>query len=349
MRIKQALLFWFFWLLVTPAFAACNATVPYVFTNGAVADATQVNANYNAITSGMSTNCAGSGVNSDITSLNALSTPLTPSQGGSAVYYGGTSGGTANAQTIASTTPTGFVLFPGQTIQFIPGSTNTGAMTLAVNAGVATNVYKQTPAGVVPLAGGEVVTGATTSATYDGTEFVLGAYNVWADGPATSVASATTTDIGAGASHNISITGTTTITSLGSSASVSLPRYDVCFSGALTLTYNATSLILPGSATITTAAGDCMVARYGGSGNWTVESYSRKTGLPLVAPAAVGVGYGQSWQNPSRGIGTTYTNSTGVPIQVAASVIVGNNGNSYLVVGGVNVAHVSERAQALRN
>ena len=65
------------------------------------------------------------------------------------------------------------------------------------------------------------------------------------------VASAATADIGAAASNNVRITGTTTITSLGTAAAGITRR--VRFAGALTLTYNATSLILPGSANITTA------------------------------------------------------------------------------------------------
>jgi hypothetical protein len=51
------------------------------------------------------------------------------------------------------------------------------------------------------------------------------------------------------------------------------------FSGALTLTYNATSLILPGAANITTAAGDTLEAVSLGSGNWVVTVY--QSALPI--------------------------------------------------------------------
>jgi len=91
------------------------------------------------------------------------------------------------------------------------------------------------------------------------------------------VASAGTTDIGAAASNNVRITGTTTITSFGTAAS-GVTR-QLRFAAALTLTYNATSLILPGAANIITAAGDTATAISLGSGNWVVSQYTRQSGL----------------------------------------------------------------------
>jgi len=54
------------------------------------------------------------------------------------------------------------------------------------------------------------------------------------------------------------------------------------FTGALTLTHNATSLILPGAASITTAAGDVAVFVSEGSGNWRCVSYTKANGLSLA-------------------------------------------------------------------
>jgi hypothetical protein len=93
------------------------------------------------------------------------------------------------------------------------------------------------------------------------------------------VASATTCAIGAAASNYVRITGTTTITGLGTVAS-GIYR-DVVFAGALTLTYNATSLILPTGANITTAAGDTAGFVSEGSGNWRCLWYSRASGTAL--------------------------------------------------------------------
>jgi hypothetical protein len=104
---------------------------------------------------------------------------------------------------------------------------------------------------------------------------------VGADGTFTDIASATTTDIGAVASVNLRVTGTTTITGLGTIASGT--RRKLRFAGVLTLTHNGTSLILPGAANITTAADDVAEAVSLGSGNWIVVSYQRASGRPIVS------------------------------------------------------------------
>lgn len=97
-----------------------------------------------------------------------------------------------------------------------------------------------------------------------------------------NIASATTTDIGAVDGLMHSITGTTTITGLGT---VAAGVWKVLvFAGALTLTHNATSLILPGGVSITTAAGDVAIVQSLGSGNWRCLSYSKANGYPLVTP-----------------------------------------------------------------
>jgi hypothetical protein len=100
---------------------------------------------------------------------------------------------------------------------------------------------------------------------------------------AVDVASATTTDIGAAGSNLVRITGTTTITGLGTAAA-GTPRW-VRFAGALTLTHNGTSLILPGGANITTAANDTMLAVSLGSGNWQVYWYQPAAGYARLVPS----------------------------------------------------------------
>lgn len=52
-------------------------SLPYTFINGTVADATQVNADFSAVLTGVNTNAAHSGANSDITSLTALTSIAT--------------------------------------------------------------------------------------------------------------------------------------------------------------------------------------------------------------------------------------------------------------------------------
>ncbi len=77
------------------------------------------------------------------------------------------------------------------------------------------------------------------------------------------VASASTTNIGAALSNNVRITGTTTITAFDS-VNPGIIRF-IRFAGSLTLTHNATTLKLPGSANITTSADDRAIARSFGS------------------------------------------------------------------------------------
>jgi len=92
-----------------------------------------------------------------------------------------------------------------------------------------------------------------------------------------TIASATTTDIGAKDANYLAVSGTTTITGLGtvSSGIIKILKFD----GILTFTHNGTSLILPGAANITTAAGDIAIMRSEGSGNWRCLFYGNIAGL----------------------------------------------------------------------
>lgn len=103
------------------------------------------------------------------------------------------------------------------------------------------------------------------------------------------VASASTVDLGAVASRNVRITGTTTITAFGTVAAGT--EKTVRFAGALTLTHHSTSLILPGGVSIVTVAGDVLHAISLGSGNWVVVHYTPATqaqGRALLGVGATG-------------------------------------------------------------
>jgi hypothetical protein len=104
-------------------------------------------------------------------------------------------------------------------------------------------------------------------------DYIRAAYGILrtTNAKASDVASATTTDIGAATAEFVDVTGTTTITGLGT-ISAGIVRV-VRFTGALTLTYNATSLILPGAANIQTTAGDVGIFRSLGSGNWVCTAW----------------------------------------------------------------------------
>lgn len=98
---------------------------------------------------------------------------------------------------------------------------------------------------------------------------------------AVTIASASTVAIGAAAANTISISGTTTITAFDTIAAGAVRR--LMFAGALTLTHNATSLILPGGANITTAAGDAAEFVSLGSGYWRCINYTKASGVAVVS------------------------------------------------------------------
>lgn len=119
------------------------------------------------------------------------------------------------------------------------------------------------------------------------------------------IASATTTDIGAATGNFVDVTGTTTITGLGTVQAGTQRK--VRFTGALTLTHNATSLILPTGANITTAAGDCAEFVSLGSGNWRCVNYMRASGAALATSGGTGNLKYQVWTSSG-----TFTIPTGV-------------------------------------
>lgn len=165
------------------------------------------------------------------------------------------------------------IIFPaiGRTYFVRNGTTGAFSVTLKTSAvGGATYVLQQ---------------GQTRFIVLNGTDVLLATDGF---GGQTSVASAATVDLGKVTSHYANVTGTTPITSFGSSASTATPIYLVSFAAATTLTYNATSLITPSAGNIYTQAGDCALLLYLGSGNWQVLLYQANTYIPGVQPIAGG-------------------------------------------------------------
>ncbi len=95
-----------------------------------------------------------------------------------------------------------------------------------------------------------------------------------------TVASAATCDIGAAASNNVAISGTTTITSFGTAAAGVTRRCRA--TGAFLITYNATSLITANGKNITTKADDCFTMTSLGSGNWIMTAFKPADGRILA-------------------------------------------------------------------
>lgn len=144
-----------------------------------------------------------------------------------------------------------------------------------------------------------------------------------------NVASAATVNLTSSApnTRHINITGTTAITGFTVAAG---QCYFVRFAGALTLT-NSASIVTQRGANITTDAGDTCILRATAANVVEVLSYT--------SVVAQSIGVGQTWQDvtASRASGTTYTNSTGKPIQYYVSFAYVGNGTASLTVGGVVV------------
>lgn len=137
--------------------------------------------------------------------------------------------------------------------------------------------------GAVWISMADVNSGDGTFHSYSGTS--VSAQVDYGESP---VVAAATTDLGALDTNTVLVTGSGAITSLGSSASELTPLYNVRFGGAMTLTYDASALILPGAANIVTAAGDAALFLYLGSGNWRCVSYHRASGAALYSPYSNG-------------------------------------------------------------
>lgn len=162
------------------------------------------------------------------------------------------------------------------------------------------------------------------------------------------VASATTTDIGAATGNYIDVTGTTTITGLGTVQAGT--RRTVKFTGALILTHNATSLILPTAANITTVANDRATFVSLGSGNWICTHYQRADGSALVVAAGGIVQTVKTTYATYASLGTTAiplddtipTWAEGSEVSGLQTAITPTSNSNYLIIDAV--AYISSDA-----
>jgi hypothetical protein len=169
--------------------------------------------------------------------------------------------------------------------------TLTAAATLATNWHI--TVFADGGDVTIDPNGAETIDGATTlivpngSSVYvicNGSNFFT-SKSLSNQQPFATIASAATTDLSTVGSQNVTVTGTTTITAFGTAPAGTFRR--LVFSGVLTLTHNATSLILPQGGNVVTAAGDSLEAVSLGSGNWRVTSYQRIGSNGLISGTVV--------------------------------------------------------------
>ncbi len=143
---------------------------------------------------------------------------------------------------------------------------------------------------------------------------------------ATAVASGATVVLTANAIQHI--TGTTTITDVDFDSANDGNYAWVIFDGALTLTHNATTLILPGGANITTAAGDRALFYQDSGDNVYCLTYIPATGNPvknttkLAAIEALAASAGFLQNDGSGGLSWGSV-SSGQPIPANSTLAVG--------------------------
>lgn len=304
-----------------------------------------------------------------------LKVALQQSFGGFAagVWVTGTDGGAVNAYTVNPA-----VLPPSlgakMTVVFSPVVTNTGASTLNY-AGLGVKALKSVSG--ADLVAGDLVLGSIYAAFYNGTEYRLLSITknyadqlsfasalpaqslgfLRSDGSAAAfttthtgyaqnevkgadIASAATINLTTATGNLVHITGTTTITAITIPSGA---ERTMVFDGVLTLTHNATTLILPNSANITTAAGDVATVRGDGTGNARVIHYQRANGdsvrgsgrvLLSVGTPSVGANYDlltlfsslyESYEVEICGLTPSGNDSLFIRLAVAGAVDSGSN------------------------
>ena len=187
--------------------------------------------------------------------------------------------------------------------------------------------------GTTTLSGANTLSGVTTMSA-----------KAFIEAKGADVASAATTTIWVADGNFIHITGTTTITSFGTATQPGSHR-TVVFDGALTLTHNSTSLILPTGANITTAAGDVAIVRAETTANARVVAYLRKDGTALVGftPSATNALSGSVIQVLNNLVTASSSSATTIPedntipqntegFQVLSKAITPNNSSNLLLI-----------------
>src|SRR6266403_438124 len=153
--------------------------------------------------------------------------------------FGGVDTGAANNYLLNFTWP--YTAYAnGEVIYWIPANSNTGPSTLNVNG---LGVIPITNINGSALGANQIIAGTTAAVMYYQGAFQLLSIGAFAGvtigtfGQEVPIASAATVDLGTAPAHVVQITGTTTITSFGSSANILAPVYLVRIAQSLTLTY----------------------------------------------------------------------------------------------------------------
>lgn len=200
------------------------------------------------------------------------------------------------------------------------------------------------------------VSGFAEYELYDGTSWVP---DFWIDttnhlfvgqiggGQPQTLAGNVTVDLCAVPVSSVTISGTASISSFGSTCPAGIIKY-VTFSGASTLVYNATNLILPGAANIVTTAGDVATVQALGSGNYQVVGYQTAATFygnfaPLNSPHFTGV---PTAPTPAAGTNTTQLATTAF-VTAAIPALLTSNLTLYVTPSGVDAGSCPSTAPCL--
>lgn len=195
--------------------------------------------------------------------------------------WAGNAGGSANALTLTPT-PAIAGLTAGMVFDFIVNITNTTASpTMAISGLDPETIKTNLGAGKVGAPKGSLVAGTAARILFDGTDFVLmnpRAYNVAAD-----IATAATVNLNAATGDYLTLTGTTNVSAI----TLIEGQERTCRAAGIFDLINSASLVLPGDADITTAAGDVFIVRGEASGVVRVVNYMRADGTALSASGGI--------------------------------------------------------------
>ena len=206
----------------------------------------------------------------------------------------------------------------GSTFRFLASSTNTGASTLNINNIGALAITKN---GTSPLVAGDIVSGAMVQVVYDGTEFQM----------VSPSAIPTVSSFSAGSTGLTPSTATTGAVTLAGTLAVANGG-----TGSTTSTGSG-AVVLATSPTLTTATLTSPTLTTPALGTPSAVVLTNATGTANSLNAGIGVS--QTWTDvtSSRAAGTTYTNSTGKPIQVFINMGTSGGGTCTMTVGGLSL------------
>jgi len=127
----------------------------------------------------------------------------------------------------------------------------------------------------------------------------------------TTLAAGSTVNLALATGNYLHISGTGTINSFGTCPAGA--RFVLMFEAAATLTYNATSLIIPGGTNKTVVAGDCCMIISEGGGNWRIVGYFVAAGAGAGTITGVTAGTGLSGGGTSGAVTLNLTNTAVTP------------------------------------